>query len=103
MNESDSSASGFVPDFVVQYSRNADGCVVVSGEIDMAVAELVKTFLLDGIGPLELDLSGVTFIDSTGIRLLVDAQQVRTVRITAASPAVIRVLEIVGLTNVFMD
>ena len=51
-----------------------------------------------------LDLSGLTFIDSTGLRLVLDVNercggQVDRLRVIAGSPAVERLLDIVGLRD----
>jgi anti-anti-sigma factor len=45
---------------------------LVRGELDMLSAPLLERVIADaGPGTLVLDLSGVTFIDSTGLRLLI--------------------------------
>jgi anti-anti-sigma factor len=79
--------------------------ITVTGDIDLGTAEdlLVQLTALIGSARREigLDLSGVTFIDCTGLRTLiaVDAQ-VRangaTTRLTAISPTVARLLELVN-------
>lgn len=58
--------------------------------------------------PLVLDLSGVSFMDSTGVRTLVDAA--RTARegdlamaLLRPSPAVTRVLDLVDLRRAFVE
>jgi len=63
--------------FDIQVSeQNAVAHVRLSGEIDLAAVESIETTLL----PLEeryrtliVDLSGVTFLDSTGLRAIVSA------------------------------
>jgi anti-anti-sigma factor len=54
-----------------------DGTVVGAGELDIASApELVSFFARDGFGDAEtvlVDLSGVTFIDASGLHALVKA------------------------------
>lgn len=96
----------------LEYLRQ-DGTVVVrvTGEVDVATSpvlrdELVK--LIDDQGNLsvQLDLQGLSFIDSTGIGVLVGL--LRRLRdkggdLTLANPrpSTMRVLEIVGLTQVF--
>jgi anti-anti-sigma factor len=78
--------------------------ITVTGDIDLGTAEnlLTRTTALIGTARREigLDLSGVTFIDCTGLRTLtaIDAR-VRangaTTRLTAMSSAVVRLLEFV--------
>lgn len=62
--------------FTVDGSRSGDTfTITLSGELDIATAppveELVREVLADGPpSSIELDWSGLTFMDSTGIRLL---------------------------------
>jgi anti-sigma B factor antagonist len=82
------------------------GVVVVAGEIDISNASALDQHLSAVDGTLALDLSGVTFLGSAGINLLV--QQLRRrgsgrVRILALSPIVRRMLEITDLTGHFVD
>lgn len=79
--------------------------IVAAGELDMSsAAELVEQCELAlrlPIAALELDLSGVTFMDSTGIRCLVDCRRrcsVLGVRLEVdCGPAADRALSLVGL------
>lgn len=80
--------------------------VVVAGEIDMSNAQVLDEYLSAVDGSLALDLTGVTFLGSAGINLLV--QQLRRrgnghVRILAMSPTVRRMLEITDLTGRFSE
>ncbi|MCU1484077.1 MAG: anti-sigma-factor antagonist [Actinomycetia bacterium] len=88
-----------------------DRSIAVKGELDLASA---PTFLrdLDGAleadpgGSLEVDFAGVTFIDSTGLGVLVACRK-RAVRaggeltVANVAPAVRCVFEITGLDRVF--
>ncbi|EDY58817.1 MULTISPECIES: STAS domain-containing protein [Streptomyces] len=92
----------------------ADGIRVVTlrGDIDHDVKDALTTALLppdgadDGQAPrVVADLSGVTFLDSTGINVFVQVhQQVSTaqgwLRLAAARESVTRVFELVGLDTV---
>jgi anti-anti-sigma factor len=52
--------------------------IAFSGEIDMAVADAVGSALSPWVragGPIIVDLSGVTFMDSTGLHVFVQAAQ----------------------------
>jgi anti-anti-sigma factor len=61
--------------FSVRISRSPNGRhIVASGELDGAEAEAVQS-LIDDAAPSDrvtLDVSAVTFIDSMGLRMLVD-------------------------------
>ncbi|WP_329438080.1 STAS domain-containing protein [Streptomyces canus] len=81
--------------------------VTVEGEIDHTVRELLSSALLSGYGAkppsrIVVDLSGVTFMDSSGINVFVAAyQQVDGaqgwLRIAGAQGPVLRVLSLVGV------
>ncbi len=91
--------------------RDADaGVIYVSGEVDMYTAPQLKERLLDlidgGAKRIVVDLSAVTFIDSTALGVLIGG--VRRVHgaggamsLVVTSRAVERVLSITGLDRVF--
>lgn len=84
----------------------ADG-FALAGEIDAHTApELARHLdpLPDGDGDIVLDVAGIEFIDSSGLRVLVEANQRaaaagRRLVIRTPSAAVTRLLEISGLTE----
>ncbi len=90
-------------------ARSEDGVTIacLSGEYDAHntaafAAELVKLDASDR--PLELDMGQVTFLDSAGISSLIELRErhpERSVTIVNPSPAVERVLGIVGLNDAF--
>ena len=64
---------------VLSIEAIADGCIVrLAGELDLYNAHLVRDELIAAAarGPerLVIDLSGVTFIDSTGLGILIEAR-----------------------------
>lgn len=89
--------------------------VIAHGEVDVATAPALRgalgeaemRHLDDGVnGPIAVDLSGVTFIDSTGLGVLLgSARRGRRagheVVLRNPVPTVLRVLEITGLLRVF--
>ena len=84
--------------------------VAVSGELDVASAGDLKETLAElrdsGCNNVVLDLRGLTFIDSSGLSLLLNTQRAArragaTFAIVDGSPALARLLEIVGLENHF--
>jgi anti-sigma B factor antagonist len=83
--------------------------VAVNGEIDIATGPRLRAALAEaldepGNGPVVVDLSKVTFLGSTGVAVLVDAdwqanQRQRDLRVVVdrERPAVVRPLESTGI------
>jgi anti-sigma B factor antagonist len=82
---------------------------VVAGEIDLGVAgefaSALKDLLAAADSPTVLDLTGVSFFNSTGIGVLCDAAAEARQRgiqlVVEPSAHVRRTLEITGLTDTF--
>ena len=84
--------------------------VEIAGEIDVYTAPQLRSQLLDasaaGNADLVLDMTGVTFLDSTGLGILVGARR-RAVeaggdlRLVVAHSAVLKIFRITGLDRVF--
>jgi anti-anti-sigma factor len=94
--------------FSATLSVNGDAKVALAGELDMATApELVRALApVVETGPPEvvLDLSALSFIDSSGLGVLVDTQQRLTADgrhlcIDGARPSARKVFEIAGLVD----
>ncbi|WP_247706980.1 STAS domain-containing protein [Streptomyces liliiviolaceus] len=92
-------------------STSIDGIHVVTlrGELDYTARERAEKVLTLPVGDAPLrtvaDLSGVTFMNSTGINALVSAHQAAAatdgwVRVAGAQAPVLRVMELVGLDTV---
>ncbi len=86
--------------------ERAPGGIVVAGEVDAHTAALLREELIPGPpdGDLRVDVSQVTFIDSSGLRVLLEAHQalqrdVRRLILVAPSRAVARVLAAAGLVG----
>ena len=87
-------------------TRDASTVVALSGELDLATAQELDTYLDDVTtddGPrVVLDMSGLTFMDSTGIRILIRHHRQTEERggrlaIAAPQPIVAKALKITGL------
>ncbi len=99
------------PPFEIRVRRAGDRAIVVpEGEIDLATADDVEARLRDlraeGLRDLVLDLRDVSFIDSSGLRLLVKMHNASQAdefdfSIVDGTPLISRVLEISGLAAVF--
>ena len=91
----------------------ADGdraTLVLTGEIDLATQANLRAVLTDlvvaGQIHLVIDLGGVSFIDSTGLGVLIGARRRvhvlhGSVQLVRANDQVMRVFEITGLNRVF--
>jgi anti-sigma B factor antagonist len=100
------------PQFHVGYETPAEdvGVVVLEGEIDIYSAPEFKEVLVNGIEggahKMIVDLSKVTFIDSTALGVLVSgAKRVRprngNLDIVCTDENIIRIFEITGLDRIF--
>jgi anti-sigma B factor antagonist len=89
-----------------------DGKVLVKlvGDIDLEHCVCVRRLLLAGVSrgkDLLVDLSGVTYLDSSGIASLVEAMQVAVrngtvLKLFSASAQAMRVFELARLDKVFL-
>ena len=91
-------------------TRERDVAIQVSGDVDLATASQLESVLDryadDGAGSVSLDLSRVTFFDSSGIRVLVAAKHQydsagRSLSLSELSEPVRRVLQLAGLLERF--
>ena len=82
-----------------------DQRIVVKGEIDLAAAPTLLRRLDDALeadpgGALEIDFGGVTFIDSTALRALLNVRRRnRHMRIVNPSEAAFKLFEITGTVD----
>ncbi|MFE3415583.1 STAS domain-containing protein [Streptomyces mirabilis] len=99
------------PRFSVTRSTTADGITVLAlrGEVDFTTGAEMRRALQDpdceATRHTVMDLSQVTFMDSTGINALIEAHLDATaiqgwVRVASPTPSILRVLQIVGLDTV---
>jgi anti-anti-sigma factor len=99
------SGSGF--DFRAEFLEDGLVCVVVRGELDMAVADVLLlavagALCTDGVRSVEIDSSGLRFIDACGVSALLTAHkeaqaQGKSFRLCGTSGLPLRVLEITGV------
>ena len=64
-------------DFDLTASRDDQGrsLVTLRGELDLGTAEQLEQALAEADGEVLLDLRGLTFMDSTGVRVLLEAAE----------------------------
>lgn len=86
--------------------------VVVSGEVDAASSDSLRTAIFDviegGQPKVVIDMSEVSFIDSSGLRVLIGGYKAAesaggSLTIGAPSDAVVRLLEITGQYDRFVS
>lgn len=89
--------------------EGAHRIVTVTGEVDLSWSAQIRQAILDGLDsrrPVLVELSGVSYIDSSGIASFVEGyQRARKSKLqfglVAASPAVLSVLKLARLDSVF--
>jgi anti-sigma B factor antagonist len=89
-------------------SRRVGDCQVIEliGELDVATAPILKA-AIDQMSPIpdhiQIDLTELTFIDSTGLRLLLQASRLVGGRIwlKGTSLFVARILDVAGISDYF--
>ena len=100
-------------EFEARSERLVNGtCLVwVAGELDLHTAPELERALLaaatEAPGPVMVDLSGCTFMDSTALAILVEASRRLDgangrLTIIAAAPAILRPFQITGLDRLFV-
>jgi anti-sigma B factor antagonist len=93
---------GRQPEHLVVHELDGGGLRLV-GEIDMDTSAILRRRLESDLSVTVLDLRDVTFIDSTGLNVLINANRNRGDGLVLRSPtgAVARVLELSGMDRVF--
>ena len=101
--------SGEELEMTIDLTDPATPVVILGGDIDLVVASQIRKKLVDlaaSSGSLVVDLTGVAFIDSTGLGVLVQArnrvhEQGGRLVVVTDNPRVQRLFEIAGLLDVF--
>jgi anti-anti-sigma factor len=90
------------PETPLSINQTATGLAIV-GEIDAHTAPEITTVVAGtDADSLEIDLSGVDFVDSSGLRALIEAHQLfessgRSLMLVRPSPIVARLFDISGV------
>ncbi len=91
----------------VSSSRDSSGALTLTivGELDIAsvgvVDDAIDEYLSDESRRVVFDLGGLTFMDSTGLALMLQvSKKVDTIEIHNATPIVRRVIEATGLEEI---
>lgn len=97
--------------FTVTYAQRGEGgvCLRLAGELDLSTApelnSAIDRLIAEGRRELLLDLTGLTFCDSSGIAAFVRGDNLAAadggwLRVTGATGRVARVLQVTGLAEV---
>jgi anti-sigma B factor antagonist len=96
----------------IDVRTTADGSIVlaVEGEVDLAVAGALQQAGVDAIeanptAELQVDVSQVTFMDSTGLGALIQIRNAAPdrFRLVGVAPRLAQLLEITGLSDTFQS
>lgn len=95
-----------------QVAPDGKATVRVRGELDIATADQAYTYLRDVVdgqdGPVIMNLSELSFCDAAGLgalaRVAAHARRSgRTLKLTAARPALLRIMHITGMDEAFPE
>lgn len=90
----------------ISRSAGQDGAIVlaVQGELDVSsvvdVRPAVTTAVAENPAQIVFDLAGLRFMDSSGLAILLVAAKSVPVRLRNPSPAIMRLVELTGLSEV---
>ena len=83
----------------MQIERVGPDTLALSGDLDFASFDPLSAALDDVPGAVRLDLSGLTFMDSTGLRLIMERLKVGPVTLVGTSPHIMRMIELCGVAE----
>src|SRR5690242_14158312 len=95
-----------------QVTPDGKAMVRVRGELDIATADQAFTYLRDVVdnqdGPVLVNLSELTFCDAAGLGVLARVagharRSGRSLKLTAARPALLRIMHITGMDEAFPE
>lgn len=90
--------------------REGVAVIALSGEVDVYTSPRVKQEIVDllngGTTKLVVDLSGVEYLDSTGLGVLIGGlkrarERDGDLKLLCDNPRILRIFEITGLTKIF--
>jgi anti-anti-sigma factor len=83
----------------LEIERLGPDTLALSGDLDFASFDPLSAALEDIPGAVRLDVSDLTSIDSTGLRLIVERLKVGPVTLVGALPPLMRVIDLCGLAE----
>ena len=89
---------------MLQVATTVDGRPALQGELDLSIVPALEAFLADLDGNAQVDLSGVTFFDSSALRTFLTIRRRNNhLRVVNPSKAVVKVLEITATLDYLVD
>ena len=95
-----------------QVTTDGKATVRVRGELDIATADQAYAYLRDVVdnqdGPVTMNLAELTFCDAAGLGVLARVARYarrsgRSLKLTAARPALLRIMRITGMDEAFPE
>ena len=83
----------------MQIERLGPNTLALTGDLDFASFDPLSAALEDIPGAVRLDLSALTFMDSTGLRLILERLKVGPVTLVGTSPHIMRMMERCGIAE----
>jgi anti-anti-sigma factor len=83
----------------LEIERLRPDTLALSGDLDFASFDPLSAALDDIPGAVRLDLSGLTFMDSTGLRLILERLKVGPVTLVGTSAHIMRMIERCGVAE----
>lgn len=79
--------------------RTEQSTLRLSGELDLASSATLDWYLEEIRGPVRLDMAGLIFMDSIGLRVILRRLKATPVILRHPSPQVIRLLALCGVRH----
>ena len=83
----------------MEIERLGPDTLALSGDLDFASFDLLSAALDDVPGAVRLDLSGLTSMDSTGLRLIVERLKEGPITLVGTPSHTMRMIELCGLSE----
>lgn len=83
----------------MQIERLGTDTLALSGDLDFASFDPLSAALDDVPGAVRLDLSGLTFMDSTGLGLILERLKEGPVTLVGTSPHIMRMIDRCGVAE----